>query len=243
MKIIELKNISKTFIDEKNKELLILKDINLEIKAGEFFVFLGPSGSGKSTLLRIMSGLEKDYSGTINLNENTTKSDFAFIFQQFALLPWLTVYKNIEIALTRKPFSNKSQKIEVVIKNMGLEKFAGAYPRQLSGGMKQRVGIARALVASPKVIFMDEPFSSLDSFTAKELRQEILTIWQKTKTTMVMVTHLISEAIELADRIAVLSPLPGKIQDVVENNLIRPRQTRSDAFYQTEDKLYQLIKN
>lgn len=241
-KIITLKNITKTFTED-SRMLTVLKDINLEIKDGEFFIFLGPSGSGKSTLLRIMSGLEKDYLGSISLEENITNSDFSFIFQQFALLPWLTVFQNVEIGLIARnvPKKERLEKVMKELSKLGLEKFAQSHPKELSGGMRQRVGIARALVTNPKIIFMDEPFSALDSFTAEELREEILDIWQRTKTTMVMVTHLISEAIELGDRIAVLTSLPGKIEAVLENNLPRPRQKRSQDFYDLEDKLNGLI--
>lgn len=243
MNIITLKNISKTFKEDSN-ELTVLKDINLEIKMGEFFIFLGPSGSGKSTLLRIMSGLEKEFQGSVELGEDTLKSDFSFIFQQFALLPWMSVFENVEVGLLARHVSKSDRHTLVMeeLKKLGLEKFANSLPKELSGGMKQRVGIARSLVTKPKIIFMDEPFSALDSFTAESLRQEILGIWQDTKTTMVMVTHLISEAIELADRIAVLTSRPGKIEQVVGVNLPRPRQKRSESFYNLEDKLNSLIK-
>lgn len=250
--IISLRNISKTF-KEDSRELTALKDINLEIKEGEFFIFLGPSGSGKSTLLRIMSGLEKDFQGKVILDKDISKSDFnftakqegiAFIFQQFAILPYLTVFENVEIGLLARdvPKAERHQRVMAELTKLGLNKFAESFPKELSGGMKQRVGIARALVTNPKIIFMDEPFSALDSFTAEELRKEILTIWQRSKVTMVMVTHLISEALELADRIAVLTPRPGTIEAVVENKLPRPRQKRSQEFFNMEDRLYKLIK-
>ena len=241
--IISLKNISKTF-KEDSKQLAVLRDINLEIKKGEFFVFLGPSGSGKSTLLRIMSGLEKEYQGKVTLDETVSQKDFSFIFQQFALLPWLSVFKNVELGLLTRgiPKNERIQKVMDELKKLGLEKFTHSLPKELSGGMKQRVGIARALVTNPKIIFMDEPFSALDSFTAEELREDVLEIWQRTKTTIIMVTHLISEAIELADRIAVITSRPGKIESILENNLSRPRQKRSQEFFNMEDRLSNLIK-
>ena len=242
-KIISLKQIDKTFTEDA-RELVVLRDINLEIISGEFFVILGPSGSGKSTLLRIMSGLEKQFEGTITLGQDISKSDFSFVFQQFALLPWLTIFENVEIGLFARNIPKK-QRYETVmdeLKRLGLEKFARSFPKELSGGMKQRVGIARSLVTKPKIIFMDEPFSALDSFTAEELRQEILSIWQVTKTTIVMVTHLISEALELSDRIAVLTSRPGKIEAILANPLSRPRQKRSEGFFKMEDKLIELVK-
>jgi NitT/TauT family transport system ATP-binding protein len=241
--LITLKKVSKIF-DADGASLEALKDINLEIGAGEFFVFLGPSGSGKSTLLRIMSGLEKDYRGEVRLAGDVSLRDFSFVFQQFALLPWLTVAENVAFGLFARgmPLSERKKRVNRELKQLGLEKFADAYPRELSGGMRQRVGIARALAVEPKVIFMDEPFSELDSFTAEELRKEILAIWQERNITVVMVTHIISEALELGDRIAVLTPRPGKVEKIIENDLPRPRVLRSERFYYLEDQLHKIIR-
>lgn len=241
---IVLKNISKVFIDEPGGKLKVLQDINLEIEKGEFFIFLGPSGSGKSTLLRIISGLEKPSTGSIVLGEGLSKNDFSFIFQQFALLPWLTVEENVEMGLFAKDIAQEKRKSIVAeqLKTLGLGGFVKSRPYELSGGMKQRVGIARALATDPKVIFMDEPFSELDSFTAKELRNLVLNLWQKEKPTIIMVTHNIEEAIELGDRIAVLTSRPGKIGKIFENKLPRPRQKRSPNFYHLEDEIYSVIR-
>lgn len=241
--VIKISKLVKIFKD-KREELLVLDNINLEISPGEFFVIVGPSGSGKSTLLRIMSGLEKPSSGEVILGGNTSVGDMSFVFQQFALLPWLNVSENIELGLVARnvPLETREKRIAQELKRFRLEKFASAYPRELSGGMRQRVGMARALATDPKIIFMDEPFSELDSFTAEELRKEFLHIWHETKTTIVMVTHLISEALELADRIAVLTPLPGRIEKIIENTLPRPRDKRSADFYRLEDQIYKLIK-
>ena len=241
--IITVKNLSKYF-EEDGKTLEVLSNINLEIIEGEFFIIVGPSGSGKSTLLRIMSGLEEDFQGSIVLGENSKKEDFGFIFQQFALLPWLTVFDNVKIGLLSKKMTS-GERYDIVmdeLKKLNLEKFAKNFPKELSGGMKQRVGIARALVTKPKIIFMDEPFSSLDSFTAEELCQEAYEIWERTKTTIIMVTHLIPEALELASRVAVLTSRPGKLQAILENKLSYPRQKRSQSFFDMEDKLTSLIK-
>lgn len=239
---INIRNLSKTFKVNK-KEIKALKNITLEIKEGEFFTILGPSGAGKSTLLRIISGLDKEFSGKVSWN-NLTKDDFSFVFQQFALMPWLTVYENVEFGLLSKNLSEseKKSRINRELKKLGLEKFSDSYPGELSGGMKQRVGIARALVTNPKVIFMDEPLSELDSFTTKELRREILKIWKERKTTIIMVTHNIDEAVEMADRIAVLSTSPGRIIKVISNPLGRPRDLRSPKFFRLEDEIYKLIK-
>lgn len=241
--VITVKNLSKYF-EEDGQTLEVLSNINLEIIDGEFFIILGPSGSGKSTLLRIMSGMEKEYQGSVELGENSKKEDFSFIFQQFALLPWLSVFDNVKIGLLSKKMSEHDRYDIVMdeLKKINLEKFAGSLPKELSGGMKQRVGIARALVTKPKIIFMDEPFSALDSFTAEELRKDVYEIWERTKTTMIMVTHLIPEALELATRVAVLTSRPGKLQAILEDKLPYPRQKRSQGFFDMEDKLTGLIK-
>lgn len=242
--IITTYNLSKTFNEKFDKKFTALKDINIEIAASEFFVFLGPSGSGKSTLLRIMSGLEKEYDGTVILNENIKQSDMSFVFQQFALLPWLTVYENIELGILSRGIKLDERRALVLheLKRFGLEKFKNEYPRELSGGMRQKVGLARAFIRKPKIIFMDEPFSELDSFTARGLRNEFLSILKETGETVIMVTHNIEEAIELSDRIAVLTPRPGKIEKIVVNHLPRPRERRSQNFFCLEDELYKLIE-
>ena len=253
--LITLKNVSKHFSEDGKQGIAVLTDINLEIFPGEIFVFVGPSGSGKSTLLRIMSGLERQYNGSVIIHEGHNNRDFSFVFQQFALLPWLTVGENISLGLVARKISAHRIKERVAkeLKRFGLERFGNSYPRDLSGGMRQRVGIARALATDPKVIFMDEPFSELDSFTAKELRKELLRIWEnpewgeekkhtQERPTIVMVTHIVEEALELADRIAVLTERPGKIEKIVKNTLPRPRALRSQEFFAFEDELYRLIK-
>ena len=241
--IITLKSVSKAF-KTSGQPLHVLADIDLEIYSGEFFMFLGPSGSGKSTTLRVMSGLEKDYKGKVMLGEGITRKDISFVFQEFALLPWLTVAENVELGLLARNI-NISERQRIVRKELellGLDKFGHVYPRDLSGGMKQRVGIARAFATDPKIIFMDEPFSELDSFTAEELRKKLLSIWQERKVTIVMVSHIVEEALELADRIAVLTPRPSKIERLIANSLPRPRHKRTEEFFRMEDELYRIIK-
>lgn len=249
---IEVKNVTKIFKRESEPDLVVLKNINLKIDQGMFFVFLGPSGSGKSTLLRLMSGLDTDFGGEIFFGEGIKKTDFSFVFQQFALLPWLTVFDNVALGLRARGTNEKEVSIKVFreLERFGLRNFAHAHSRELSGGMRQRVGIARALITEPKIIFMDEPFSELDSFIAERLRSELLAIWRgimdgkntAAQPTIIMVTHLIAEAIELADKIAVLTPLPGKIEEIVTNDLPRPRNRRADNFWHLEDRLYKLIQ-
>lgn len=236
-------NVTKTFAEERGHHLTVLQNIELKINQGEFFVLVGPSGSGKSTLLRIMSGLETDYRGTVDLGSGLTKADISFVFQQFALLPWLTVFHNVEIGLQGLSLSKleRAARVKRELKRFGLDKFGEHYPRELSGGMMQRVGMARALARNPKLIFMDEPFSELDSFTAAQLRQEFLGIWSEQRPTICMVTHIIPEAIELADRIAILTARPGRLEKVVTNHLPRPRNLRSSDFFALEDQLQALI--
>jgi len=168
----------------------------------------------------------------------------SFIFQDFALFPWLTVYDNIAFGLKMQGLEpgqiHKAVSAEIV--RMGLHGFEHAFPRDLSGGMKQRVGIARALVIKPQILFLDEPFSALDSFTATRLRAELLEIWKEKKLTIIMVTHLIEEALELGDQIAVLSSRPGKIETVIQNPLPRPRDLRSAKFFELSDKIRRAIK-
>ncbi len=241
--IITQKNISKVFKDFRGHTFQALHDINLTIEEGEFFIFLGPSGCGKSTLLRIISGLEPKFKGSQIFRDDIHKEDFSFVFQQFALLPWLTVEENIFLGLQARNTLTTDKKKEVLelIKSLGLEKFINEYPKELSGGMKQRVGIARALAINPKVIFLDEPFSALDSFTAKILREELLSIWHERKMTIIMVTHNIEEAIQLGDRIGVMSSRPGTINTIKINTLPRPRELRSKEFFEMEDNLTKLI--
>lgn len=239
-----INNVSKSFRDFAGKHLEVLEDISLQISQGEFFVLLGPSGCGKSTLLRLASGLDKEFRGQISLGPNLKSVDISFVFQQFAILPWLTVEQNIALGLLERnlPSGDISQIVNKELKTFGLEKFGKHYPKELSGGMKQRVGLARAFAMSPKLLFMDEPFSALDSFTSKELRQELLNVWQERRPTVIMVTHNILEAIELGDRIAVMSSRPGRIEKIVSNPLSRPRPMRGKEVFDMEDELYKLVK-
>lgn len=239
-----LNNIRKVFLDAGGPPLAVLDGITLDIRDGEIFVFLGPSGSGKSTILRIMSGLEQSFEGEVRFGEGFSRERIGFVFQQFALLPWLTVAENIGLGLAARRLSDMERRTIVSreLDAFGLGEFSRAYPHELSGGMKQRVGIARALATDPNIIFMDEPFSELDSFTASALRKELLAIWQERKPTIVLVTHIIEEAIELGDRIAVLTPRPGRIERVVENRLPRPRNRRAPEFFALEDLLAEIVK-
>lgn len=249
--VCEFKNISKTYIQPSGKEIHILQNINLTVHENEWVAILGPSGCGKSTLLRMLCGLIPVSSGEILHRDrpmNGIHPAAAMIFQSFALYPWLSVYENIEVALRAKsiPEKERVQKIESMISKVGLTGFEEAYPKELSGGMKQRVGIARALVVEPQLLCMDEPFSALDILTAESLRDEIVHLWLDAQTStqaILMVTHSISEAIAMATRIVVLSSHPGQIRAIVENKLPYPRNPKSSEFSALEDRIHDLITN
>lgn len=240
---IKIKNISHTFLDDNGKKTEALRDVSFEVKTGEFFSILGPSGCGKSTLLRILASMAHPTKGEIEL-VNIENKDFAMVFQNFALFPWLTVYRNVEFGLKMRETSEK-ERSEIVrehIKEIGLVGFEHAYPKDLSGGMRQRVGIARALATDPKILLMDEAFSALDSFTAEKLRQEVLQLWLKDKITILMVTHSVEEAIEMSDRVLVMTPRPGRVEKIIDINIPRPRDRRSKVFFDLVDHANSLVK-
>lgn len=238
--IITVKNFAKNFAEIGSKPSPVLKDVNFDIRRGEFLCLIGPSGCGKSTLLRGLAGLDKKFDGEISRSSELKTS---MVFQNFALFSWLTVEENIAFGLrmSEQKESVIKKRVAEEMKIVGLEGFANHHPKELSGGMKQRVGLARALVMDPDILYMDEPFSALDAFTAKALRADLLRIWQLRKMTVVMVTHLVDEAAELADRTIVFSERPGTVKEIVSNNLSRPRNRRSQEFYDMADKLEELV--
>lgn len=244
MDAIELHNVRKAFRTEDGQSIVAVDGITLIIPHGGFTILLGPSGCGKSTILRILSGLERTFEGTITVHPSIQASPTGFVFQQFALLPWLTVRANIALGLLARKTPNAlhSKPVMRELERFQLTQFADAYPRELSGGMRQRVGFARALAVDPKVLYLDEPFSELDSFTASQLRQELLAIWRERSLTIIMVSHNIEETILLADHIAVLTPRPGRIECIVTNTLPRPRDRRSAPFFAMEDQLESVLK-
>lgn len=247
--LIELKNVSKTFRLDSGTDLKVLEGVNLIIQEEESVALLGPSGSGKSTCLRIMSGLSDPTTGEVFSRQQGlvgTNLDVALVFQSFALFPWETVYENINLAL--KPLQLSPAEVKAKVKKaidlVGLEGFEEAYPRELSGGMKQRVGIARALVMDRPVIFLDEPFSALDVLTADTLRTEMVNIFLDKKTairSMVLVTHNIQEAVFMAKRILVMGINPGHIRREIINDLPFPRDDQSLAFQRMVSRIHTLI--
>jgi len=209
-----------------------LHDIDLTIKEGEFVTVIGPSGCGKSTLLRIIAGLDRAYSGFVRLNGEPIKGpgiEKGFVFQEHRLFPWLTVEKNIASDLSLRDKEVRDN-VDDLIKLVKLEGFEKSYPRELSGGMAQRVSIARALMRNPKVLLLDEPFGALDAFTRSHMQEVLLDIWRTNKTTMIFVTHDIDEAIFLANRVVILKPRPGEISSIVPVELSYPRKKASHDF-------------
>lgn len=250
--LLDLRNITKAFVDNNGKSITVLNNINLTVNHNEFISIVGPSGCGKSTLLRIMIGLEKYTAGEILFkgqpmkNDGTVNPYMAMVFQSFGLFPWLTVVENVEFGLESLhiPKAQRRKKGLSIIQDVGLEGFEDAYPRELSGGMKQRVGIARALVMDPEILLMDEPFSSLDPLTAEALREEILKVWSNklaTPEVVIMVTHNIEEAVYLSDRVIILSHRPGSVLKEVNIQIPRSREKRDKSIYEYSDYITTLI--
>ncbi|MGI9952683.1 ABC transporter ATP-binding protein [Moorellaceae bacterium AZ2] len=236
-----LRNVSKKYVNG-GQELMVLQDLSFNVFPQEFLCILGPSGCGKTTLLRIIAGLEPDYQGTVTLEGepiNGPGLDRGMVFQEHRLLPWLTVTENLEFALQENKNGGKRELIRSYVELVGLSGFEDSYPSQLSGGMAQRVAIARALINRPKLLLMDEPFGALDALTRLRMQQEILRIWEKEKTTVILVTHDIEEAVYLGDRIIVLSPRPGTVKRIVEVNIPRPRNRSELQFLQVRQQMYE----
>ncbi len=243
MGIVELKNINVTFPISRNESLNVLKNINFTVEEGKIISILGPSGCGKSTLLRVITGLLKPSSGEVyyrGKKQETVNNKMAMVFQNFALFPWKTVWDNIAVGIRDPNTENADDMIKKVIDMVGLEGFEDVYPKSLSGGMRQRVGIARALVSSPEVLCMDEPFSALDVLTAENLREELMDLWLSKKTSLVdiiLVTHNIIEAVYMSDEIVIMSPNPGSVQLVYKNTLSYPRDQNSPLFLKTVEAI------
>jgi NitT/TauT family transport system ATP-binding protein len=249
--ILSIQNVSKSFSQDGGK-IKVLNNITFDVQEHEFICIVGQSGCGKSTLLRIIAGLEKSTSGDVLFKgtpiDGPDPRRAAMIFQTFALFPWLTVRENVELSLEvlGMPKIKRHAMASHYIRLNDLEKFQNSYPSELSGGMKQRVGIARALAVEPEILLMDEPFSALDALTAQTLRQDVLEIWRDTRiptNTFLMVTHLISEAVFMADRVIVLSKRPGKVIGDIPIDIPRPRSDheRDPAFYEISDRIKKLV--
>jgi NitT/TauT family transport system ATP-binding protein len=250
MEFLELEHVSVEY-DSNGRKLLSIKDVSFSLKNNEFVSIIGPSGCGKSTIIKILLGLLKPTSGNVYINGKKlgeVEEKVSVVFQNHSLLPWLDVLKNVEIVL--EPIYDDPKYIretaEKYIKLVGIDGFEEAYPKELSGGMKQRVSIARALAPGPDLLLLDEPFASLDVFSAQGLREELLDLWGSPDlppNTVLMVTHNVDEAVQMSDRIIVLSPRPSVVIGELKIDLKRPRNTRSEEFYSTVDSVVKLMSS
>lgn len=247
--LIRLEKINKTFVNSEGQPLTILENINFQLNEGEIVALLGKSGSGKSTLLRMIAGLTPPSQGQILYRDQKVlgpAKGIAMVFQNFALLPWLTVLQNVELGLEAQGIPHKIRRQQALkaIDTIGMDGFESAYPKELSGGMRQRVGFARAIVVEPDVLLMDEPFSALDILTAENLRNDLLDLWSAKRTRtkgILLVSHDIEEALLMANRIILIGSNPGRIQSQVINPLPYPRSNQSLEFRKLLDKIYTLL--
>lgn len=239
--IIEIKNVSKQYKNGR-ETLTVLNDVNFNIDEGDFVTIVGGSGCGKSTLLRLIAGLEKPSSGTVKKDGQIIEKpsvSSGIVFQEDRLLPWLNVKKNVIFGISgHLPKGEKEDLADQYIELVGLKGCQKMLPQQLSGGMKQRVNIARALINKPEILLLDEPFSALDAFTRISLQQELIRIWETDKTSMLMVTHDIDEAVFLSNRVVGLSSKPACVKNIYDIELARPRNRTSDDFLYYKNKIY-----
>ncbi len=235
----------------RKQQIAALQDFNLDIREGEFFTLLGPSGCGKSTFLNVLAGLARKTGGSISIDGQPASGinrEQGVVFQGYALFPWRTVLENIEVGLEiRKiPKRERRETAEQFLHLVGLSGFGQRYPHELSGGMRQRVAIARSLAYSPSLLLMDEPFAALDAQTREILQSELLRIWEQHKTTIVFITHSLDEAIYLSDRIAVMTHRPGRIKSVLDIALPRPRPAEirhAPAFVQLREQAWDVLRD
>ena len=240
---ISVEEVSKIYELNDKSISVALEKVDLSIEEGKFICLLGPSGCGKTTLLNMIAGFDKPSTGAIKINGNDVSQpsiDRIAIFQNFGLLPWRTVIKNVELGLESKGFDEKKRReiAEGYLELVGLSNYKDHHPHQLSGGMQQRIAIARALAVDPKILFMDEPFGALDAMTRMTMQDEIERIWQEKKKTIIFVTHDIEEAVFLADRIVVMTAGPGKVKKIIDVPLARKRDRTSHGFLVIRDEVF-----
>ena len=236
-----LSKVSARFADERERGLFVLRDVSLAVVQGSFVSIAGPSGAGKSTLMRVILGLMPPTSGTIVRNVSRS----AMVFQNYALFPWLSALDNVAYGLRMMGMGRGEREALAREKlgEVGLAHLEDHYPVALSGGQRQRVGLARALAVSPDLLILDEPFSNLDTITAEALKADLLKIWRQYGMTIVMVNHLIPDAVELSDKVYVMEAHPGRIGRCVDIELTRPRDPRSDPFFREVDKLTEAVRS
>ena len=240
-----IREVSKIFHAADGSEVPALNRLSLSVDAGEMLALIGPSGCGKSTLLRLIAGLDQPTSGDLHVGAAPVIGpgpERGLMFQDPNLFPWLTVRGNIQAGLVARGVLHcHRQEVEEFIRLVGLEGFAKVYPHQLSGGMAQRAALARALVNHPKVLLLDEPLGALDQFTRMRMQDEVMRVWEKRGTTMILVTHDIDEAIYMSDRIAIMTPRPGRIERLIEVPLPRPRQRSSPQFLELRGAILEML--
>lgn len=243
--LITVKNVFRTYIDANGNEVEALKNINLNIESGEFISFIGPSGCGKTTLMRLIAGLDEAQEGELFLDGEKisgTSYERGYVFQQANLFPWQNIEDNVSAGLrARKIYKEHKEEVSHYIEIAGLKGFEKSYPHQISGGMAQRASLVRALINSPKVLLLDEPLGALDSFTRFALQDKLLELWKERENTMILVTHDVDEAVYLSDRIVIMSPRPGKIEEVIDVNLRRPRNRTSEDFLIIRTKILEKL--
>jgi len=238
-----INNVSMTFKRDGNT-VNVLEEIHLEARVGEFVCILGPSGCGKSTLLNIVGGFLRPTSGEVTIDGETVSGPDPrriFVFQERGVFPWLTVEGNIGFGLFKLSKEEKARRIAHYVKMVGLDGFEQAYPQELSGGMKQRLEVARALAVNPDMLFLDEPFGALDSITRLIMRGELLRIWEAERKTILFVTHYIEESVQLADRVVVMSARPARIRRIVEIDIPHPRDISSRRYLELRDGIFEEI--
>lgn len=251
--MIHVQNLRKVFKgrDATDTGVLALDNLNLEIRDNEFVTVIGPSGCGKTTLLRIVAGLEQFDAGQVLIDGEMVMGpgpDRAVVFQSFALLPWANVLDNVTFGAEMRglPKEQREKAARELIQTVGLSGFERRYPRQLSGGMQQRVGLARALAVNPRILLMDEPFGSLDEQTRRLLQEELIRVWERDRKTVLFITHSMEEAVLLADRVILMTPRPGRIKEIIDVPLPRPRgpeTERSPMFVEIKEHLWANLRD
>ena len=242
---IKVNNLRKNYIQNSTEELSVLDDISFEVSKGEVICIIGSSGCGKSTLLRTMAGLDAEYDGEVLIEDKLIKAPDkkrGFVYQEARLFPWLTVEDNIKFVINDGTEDEKDQRVKNIISLVDLDGAQKMYPKELSGGMAQRVNIARALVNGPEILFLDEPFGALDALTRMQLQNELLKVRRELKNTMLLVTHDIDEAVYLADKIIVLGNRPAKILDIISVDLGTERDRTSVEFLEVKKKVFKYFE-